>query len=212
MANIADCAFAVAKDDLNKMNGAIRRAEEGEQPRVVYKRVYKHKETGEICSLYEEYNSSRWSVSKIKLVKGGHTIKEWEGDDCKNCNAVDELHNKGYELHTSKDVVNKTVGNGWAIDWIKLDSYSYDYDPWVQEYEDHITVFFGGRWNFPSKLEDKLNEFGVRWQGAGCDECMDWKFDDGGNTDFGIRIKEEDCGDYTNWYCADESKAIKKEN
>lgn len=207
MANMADCAFAVAKADLNKMDGAIRKAKEGEMPRTVYKRTYKNEKTGDTCTLYEEYEGSRWSCSRIKLVKDGQTIKDYKGEACKDCKIGDDLWNEGYRMDKSYTLENTSIDNGWVIDWQKLDAYSYDMDPFVTEFDDHITVNFGGRWDFPSSLEDTLWRMGVRWQGAGCDSAMDWEFDDGGNEDFGLRIVKEPqeiMGEtYYNWFAQD---------
>lgn len=191
MANMAECAFAVAKDDINKMDGALRKAEPNEQAKCAYKRTYKNDETGEVRIVYESYEGTMWEPSVIKVKNKGVTIEEYHGEDCKNCNVQKELYDKGYHLINSKTIADTTVENGWMVDWVKLNAYSYDYTPYINEYEDHITVFFGGRWNFPAELENTLNDMGVRWQGAGCEDGMDWQYDNFGNTDFGLRIGEE---------------------
>lgn len=191
MANLAECAFAVAKDDLNKMDGALRKAEPNEQAKCAYKRTYKNNETGEVRVVFESYEGTMWQPATIKLKQNGTTIKEYRGDECKNCDVQKELYDEGYHLTNSKTIADTTVENGWVVDWVKLNAYSYDYTPMINEYEDHITVFFGGRWDFPSELENTLNEMGVRWQGAGCEDGMCWQFDDFGNWDFGLRIGEE---------------------
>lgn len=191
MANLAECAFAVAKDDINKMDGALRKAEPNEQAKCAYKRTYKNDETGEVCIVYESYEGTMWRPAVIKVKQNGTTIKEYRGDECKNCNVQKELYDEGYRWTSSKTIADTTVENGWVVDWVKLNSYSYDYTPYINEYEDHITVFFGGRWDFPSELENTLNGMGVRWQGAGCEDGLDWQYDDFGNTDFGLRIGEE---------------------
>lgn len=191
MANLAECAFAVAKDDINKMDGALRKAEPNEQSKCVYKRTYKNRETGEVRIVYESYEGTMWEPSVIKVKNKDTTIEEYHGKDCKNWNAQTRLYNDGYSLTNSKVLADTTVDNGWMVDWVKLNAYSYDYTPYISEYEDHITVFFGGRWDFPSDLENTLNGMGVRWQGAGCEDGMAWQFDDGGNWDFGLRIGEE---------------------
>lgn len=191
MANLAECAFAVAKDDINKMDGALRKAEPNEQAKCAYKRTYKNRETGEVRIVYESYEGTMWEPSVVKVKNKGTTIEEYHGEDCKNCNAQSRLYADGYTLTNSKVLADTTVADGWVVDWVKLNAYSYDYTPYISEYEDHITVFFGGRWDFPSDLENTLNSMGVRWQGAGCEDGMNWQFDDGGNTDFGLRIGEE---------------------
>ncbi len=191
MANLAECAIAIAKEDLDKTDGAIRKANDGEKSEMVYKRIYKNKDTNGKYTLYEEYHDNMWHPSKLVLKKGTATITVAEGDNCDYAKLDSELRDKGYCLDKSENIRNITVCDGYRIDWIKLNTYSYDYTPYVSEYEDHITIFFGGRWDFPSSLEDKLWSFGVRWQGAGCEDGMDWQFDDGGNWDFGLRIGSE---------------------
>lgn len=143
MSNIADCAFAIAKEDLKKMNGAIRKAEKNE--------------------------------------KNTHNDNVW----------ID-------------------ISNGWAVDWEKLDTYSYDSPTYVEEYDDHITVFFGARWNFPYDLEYKLYEYGVRWQGIACEDGEDYIDDELGNSDFGLCVVEEkgecDGESFVQHYVKDASK------
>ena len=190
MANLADCAFAVAKDDIYKMNGAIRRAEPGEKSTVVYKSTYKDGDTE--YTYWYKYVDGKADSCRIK--SGGQTIYEGRGID-----GIKEAQEKMKNMkHIDFSIATKDtlVENGWVVDWLKLNAFSYDYTPSVAEYGDHITVFFGGRWSFPSSLEDKLNEFGVLWQGAGCEDGMDWQDDEMGNTDFGLRIGKDT--DYCN--------------
>lgn len=185
MANLADCAFAVAKDDIYKMNGAIRRAEPGEKSTMVTKSIYKDGD--------DEYTYwFKWTegaINSCRLKKGNEVIADTSDRDemAKITAKLKDMTLVGF----SETVKDTHVENGLVVDWQKLNTYSYEYTPSIHEFEDHITVYFGGRWSFPSHLEDKLNEFGVRWQGAGCEDGCDWQDDEMGNCDFGLRVKSE---------------------
>ena len=98
---------------------------------------------------------------------------------------------KGMNHVGFEQIKDITVDNGWVVDWVKLKTYSYEYTPSIHEFEDHVTVYFGGRWSFPSNLIDSLDNYGVLWQGAGCEDGCDWQDDEMGNADFGLRVKRE---------------------
>lgn len=210
MANLADCAFAVAKSDLLMTNGAIRKAREGEKSILVYKRTYKNGKTDKTYELYEEYEGNMWSPKRIVMKSNGVSVLIADGDDCKDNKVADELHEKGFSMESSERFKDVLVDNGWRIDLAKLHCYSYDYTPYVSEYDDHITVFFGGRWDFPDSLVNTLDNLGVSWQGAGCEDGMAWQYDEFGNSDFGLRIGEEteycDGDRYTQHYVEDTSE------
>lgn len=193
MANMADCAVAIAKKDLVFMNGAIKKiaeddgSHEHDDYEYAVKSYYKRdKENNEYTVLHKcPYGGS----SFYRLKKNSEVIVESEN--------YGPIRDKIEELKLQhlwdrdKVLADKFVSNGWEVDWLKLNAYSYDSTPFVNEYEDHITIYFGGRWNFPEKLEDKLNAYGVLWQGAACEDGMDWQVDDLGNYDFGLRIGKE---------------------
>lgn len=185
MANLADCAFAVAKDDIYKMDGAIRKATPGETCVYVTKSIYKDGD--------DEYVYwFKWVEgvgTSCRLKKDNEVIVDTSDKD-EMAKVSDKLKNMTHVGYT-ETVKDMHVENGWVVNWQKLNTYSYDYTPSIHEFEDHITVYFGGRWSFPSHLEDKLNELGVKWQGAGCEDGMDWQDDEMGNSDFGLRVKRE---------------------
>ena len=185
MANLADCAFAIAKEDILKTDGAIRRANPGEKCTMVTKSKYKD---GNDEYIYW-FKWTEGPTNSCRLVKNGVTIIDTtdEKEIAKTTDMLRNMERVGF-TETIKDV---HVENGWAVDWRKLNSYSYDYTPSICEFEDHLTVYFGGRWSFPSSLEDSLNNYGVMWQGAGCEDGCDWQDDEMGNTDFGLRVKSE---------------------
>lgn len=183
MANLADCVFAVSKKDIPAMEGALRKAREDEKCLYVTKTIYeKDGETYEYLFKWKEGEGN-----SCKLRKNGETVAEASGQDTgKVTDMVKDMKYVGYEQ--IKDI---TVDNGWLVDWVKLKTYSYEYTPSIHEFEDHVTVYFGGRWSFPSNLIDSLDNYGVLWQGAGCEDGCDWQDDEMGNTDFGLRVKRE---------------------
>lgn len=201
MANIAECAFAVDKRDIQFMNGALRKAENGEISTFITKTTYEH--NGDTYELLEKYCNG--SV-KCRLKKNGEKKKEAIGHKNvqKVVDALRDMKRIGYE-----EIKDTHVENGWFLDWKKLGSYSYEYPATIHEYDDHITVYFGARWSFPDSLEDKLDEFGVLWQGASCEDGMAYEDDCIGNSDFGLRVKSErQCVDgeyYTQHYVEDTS-------
>lgn len=183
MANLADCVFAVSKKDIPAMEGALRKAREDEKCLYITKDIYeKDGEKYEYLFKWKEGESN-----SCKLRKNGVTIAEASGQDTgKVTDMLKDMNHVGFEQ--IKDI---TVDNGWLVDWVKLKTYSYEYTPSIHEFEDHVTVYFGGRWSFPSNLIDSLDNYGVLWQGAGCEDGCDWQDDEMGNTDFGLRVKRE---------------------
>lgn len=208
MANLADCAVAIAKSDLDKMDGAITKVENDGRDKYEYatKQKYKQENSDDVYTLYTHHAED----SVYRLRKNGEMIIE--------CNEWKPVQEKIEELNLQQDwgstkvLADNFTTNGWRVDWRKLDAYSYDYTPYIAEYDDHVTIYFGGRWDFPSSLENKLNEYGVSWQGAGCEDGCDWEYDEFGNSDFGLRIRKEksdyvddDGTEYWNRYVYDSS-------
>lgn len=192
MANMAECAIAIAKKDLRFMNGAIEKIEDDDgRDKYEYacRMYYEENGKNDEWTLLHENEYGEESYNRYILRKNGEVVLDTEKWDDVNkiivSNNLQKLWDKDRVL---KDII---TSNKWKVDWRKLNSFSYDYTPYVHEYEDHVTIYFGGRWDFPSKLEDKLNSYGVLWQGAGCEDSMNWKYDEFGNADFGLRVKSE---------------------
>ena len=172
MANMADCAVAIAIEDLPKLNGAIKKVDvpqsKWEKYQTVVRSYYEDLKTGRKCVLF-----------------------------CKN--GYDETI---YRLRENGKVIAETTDGNYTPIKDKLEELGMAKN-WSKEkiLED----------KFPEKLENKLNEYGVRWQGAACDGSMDWEVDDLGNSDFGLRVaKDNVSGDdgesYCDYYVEDTSK------
>ena len=129
-------------------------------------------------------------------------VKEYTGNECNNCEIYNKLDEQGYHLTSNKVIRDVYSSNDWVVDFAKLDAYSYEFDPFIVEKDDYVVVHFGGRWGFPDSLEQKLDSAGVCWQGAGCEDGMDWQNDEIGNYDFGLRIlaDTENCDGETYTY------------
>lgn len=200
MANIAECAVAIAKSDLDALDGAFRRYDDRDldwTAKTVVKKTYNNDATGETIYMYQVDSIGG---QKVGLKKDGRIIKEYVGDDTTNQAMYNWLEEQGYRMTDEKYTKDEYYCNGWVVDFAKLDTYSYDYTPEIREREGFIVLFFGGRWDFPSALADKLNSAGVAWQGAGLDDSMDWSFDNGGNTIFGLVIREDTESEYNSHY------------
>lgn len=212
MANIAECAIAIALEDLPKLNGAIRKRKKGEESRYYCETKYKDKD-GESYIFGHSWHEKDGETYELK--KNNHSVfftKDWH-----------KIHDKMQELGLTTDITDPNYYTSkidiccdgeWAVDWAKLHAFSYDYTPLLEEYEDHITIIFGGRWDFPEALETFLNSLDIKWQGAGCEDGCDWQFDDYGTYDFGLRIGRErdncDGEDYYYHYVYDTNKTRSK--
>lgn len=206
MANIADCAFAVAKDELDKLDGAVAKTDNKDGYESLFKwHIKKGEEEHEVL----HYHLSFWGGI------GESETTAWYKVDGKQM-TEGEYNEKyspkqGYIMTDAlrERLIDKTFSNGYAIDWQKMDAYWYESDANVQEYDDHVTVYFGGRWSFPDEIENYLNASGIKWQGAGCEDGCDWQCDDLGNYDYKLRIERErdDCDgeDYSYHYVEDKS-------
>lgn len=193
MANIAECAIAIAKTDINMLGGAFERIEGTGcgYGKAVIKKTFENDATGETIYLYDITGGSPDYTRKIGLKKDGKIIKEYVGDQCNDCKAYDGLAERGYHITDERYTKDEFYENGWKVDFAKLHTFSYDYEPRIQEYDNCVVLWFGGKWNFPLDLEDFLYSTHATWQGAGLDDAMDWSFNDGGNADLGLRIGED---------------------
>lgn len=176
MANIAQCAICIAKADLPKLNGALRKASPGEKSYTCYKGICKDK-SGNVHTIMDEYLDG-WGNNSLILDGKKITHEEFVNK-----------HFVGIEWET---VADEVVDEGWFLDWKKLHGFSYQSDTWIQEYPEFIRVDFGGRWDFPADLEEYLYDSGVEWQGAALDDAMDWQTTELGNSDFGLIIVQDE--------------------
>lgn len=188
MANLADCAVAIAKEDLGKLNGAIRKATPKDKS-YVYITETTFEKDGKKAKIKTDYIDYAWERRKATLEKDGKVEEIESGKDLSE--VINKLYDEGYKQTGYKALEDQFESNGWIVDWVKLNAYSYETTPSVGEYEDHITIYFGGRWDFPDTLIQTLDNAGVLWQGAGCEDGCDWQYDEFGNTDFGLRVGKE---------------------
>lgn len=203
MANICECAVAIAKEDLAKLGDAITKIDnQGEGSEEMFS--------------YEIMNGDkRHSVKhyiKYDFIGVGNSTSEkyYEVDGEK---MGEDIYEERYpredwfcDYQTHKCLIDKTFSNGWCVNWRTLRSYSYEIPPQVQEYDDHITIFFGGRWSFPESLEEFLNNKEVRWQGAEAECGCEVLNSELGNEDFGLMcyVDKDDEG-YDDYYVEDRS-------
>lgn len=202
MANIAECGVAIAKEDLAKLGDAITRTEDGDGSEETF--------TYDIISKDDRHSVVRYIKYFFTGKDSSTDIKYYEVDGNK---LSDEVYEKKYprdkwmcDYQTHKCEVDKTYSNGWCVDWRALHTYSYEIPPQVQEYDDHITIFFGGRWCFPESLGEFLDNREVRWQGAEAECGCEVLNDELGNEDFGLvaSISKDDEG-YDDYYVEDRS-------
>lgn len=203
MANVADCGVAIKKADIERLNGAIKKTNEKDGYEIVSSWDAEYKDNKEKVHIIEKRSGvedgkdSEWSITYI----------------LDECSMPAEVFNKKYRdklfpLHeTYKTVEDKQRSNGWEVNWKLLNAYSYQSDTNVQEYDDHITIYFGGRWGFPQDLEDTLNRAGVRWQGAVAEDGCEVYDSELGNEDFGLRLVV--CGEDKDWHCVEDQTGVK---
>lgn len=194
MANIADCAVAIDMRDIKNndtLKQAIRRLE---KPLEGYESV-------------DTYISNSGNVyRRIHDLKNGYSYTK-NNEPTTREDWVEHINHI-----TFKRVEEVAYSNGWRIDLNALRLFPYDSSVEVAEFDDHLTLYFGGRWAFPDELEDRLNELGVLWQGASAEGGCDYYDSKIGNEDFGLRWykgKDED-GD-TNWWVEDTTNLSKEE-
>lgn len=204
MANICECGVAIAKEDLAKLGDAITRVDnqsEGMEEMFAY----------DIISKDDRHSVKRYNKSLFGGVGKSDNTTYFEVDGEK---MDEDTYDKKYprdnwmcDYQTHKCLIDKTFSNGWCVDWRALKSYSYEIPPYVAEYDDHITIFFGGRWSFPESLEEFLNSKEVRWQGAEAECGCEVLNSELGNEDFGLMcyVDKDDEG-FDNYYVEDRSR------
>lgn len=209
MANCADCAIAIAKEDIKKLGGAIKRLDknyDGVESKLTYD-IYNDNERHNVVHYYK--NMEVYSGKGARFNRCSERDNYYLVDNNKiTPEEYTEKYAKNYmvDYSTHKCEIDKAISNGWEVDWQKLNSYSYEMDTQVQEYGDHITIYFGGRWSFPESLETLFNDKEVVWQGAEAETGCEVLNDELGNWDFGLRtIKERDEDGYLWYYVEDKS-------
>lgn len=204
MANICDCGVAIAKEDLKKLDGAITRTKKGEGS--TYKTSYDIVKGGERRKVvhYEHYEFGGVGKSKSESYFLVDNKKITPAEYRETYNELGTEWREDWDTH--KVLIDTYCVEGWKIDWLKLHTFSYEATPYVAEYDDHITIYFGGRWSFPEKLEELLNKKEVRWQGAEAECGCEVLNDELGNEDFGLKacIDKDDEG-YDNYFVEDRS-------
>lgn len=207
MANTCECGVAIALGDIKKLKGAIGRTVEPEGMEEMFQFDITKGDERHTVKHYTKYAYMGGDSQNIKFyeVDGKKMDEEkfrelypmYEGDDRWLCD---------YETH--RCLIDRTINNGWYVDWQKMNSYSYEIPPQIEEYDDHLTIFFGGRWCFPETLENFLNECDVEWQGAEAEPGCEVFNDDLGNSDFNLRwTREKVEGEtYYDYYVEDTSK------
>ena len=197
MANIAECGVAIAKSDINKLGGAIKQTKSKDGYQAVY--AYEAK--------YEDGTVAHIVVSKIGIEDGKDS--SWEHTyTVDGCTMPAEEYQKKYadrlfmDATTWRVIEEKEWSNGWEVNWKELGTSPYQSDTNVHEYDDHITIYFGGRWSFPETLENFLNGREVAWQGAEAEDGCSLFCDTIGSDDFGLRVVE--CGDEEDWHCVED--------
>lgn len=186
MANICDCAVAISKHDLEH-NDTLKEA------------IKRLKKPVEGYELIEEYKSRGGDTYRLEHTLGSNdhytrngkpiTLEEWR---------------ENIDWTTYKRVSEIIYTNGWSIDLGTLGLYTYQSGVDIAEFNDHLTLYFGGRWDFPIEWEDKLNSLGVEWQGAGAEGGCEYYDSNIGNKDFGLRwYKGKDEEGYNDWWVED---------
>lgn len=203
MANICECGVAIAKEDLAKLGDAITKTEQGEGIEEVFAYDIISEDDRHSVKHHHHYiyGGNGTSKSKCYYEVDGERV---EVEDYDRQYPRDKWM---CDYQTHKCLVDKAYNNGWCVDWRKLNAYSYEMDTYVAEYDDHITIYFGGRWTFPEKLEEFLDSKEVRWQGAEAECGCEVLNNELGNEDFGLMcyIEKDDEG-YDNYYVEDRSK------
>lgn len=220
MANCAECAIAIAKKDIELLNGAIARDDKKGGINQVWEyeivKAENIQSTGSFIPVMPEERHKVIRYSKAYRDKDDNPVEDnhYEVDGVR---MSDEEYNVRYrescvtDWDTYKCLVDEVYDKGWCVNWKKLNSYSYEMDTQVDEFDDHITVYFGGRWSFPESLENTLNDAGVLWQGAEAESGCDILNDELGNEYFGLEcLKERDEDGYLNYYVEDISEKTKE--
>lgn len=187
MANIADCAVAIEKDE--------RKLDEFGLTRTTLKDGY---------DLRYKYSTKDGHKVSVVEVRNGESFSKTISVDGKQASELPR--DSIMDTDTYKETRNIAISNGWRLDFLKAKFYSYDAPIDIREYEDHITIYFGGRWCFPEELENRLNDLDLAWQGADAEGGCEVLCDEYGNTDFGLRAikrKADDDEDYDDYWVED---------
>ena len=190
MANIADCAVAIEKDEEKLREMGITRTPDDYFYRYAYR--------------YKTIDGDTVRITEVRSADGINEYYEINGEPVEF-----KPERKDIVLGTYAELELVEVSNKWRVDCLKAQLIPYETDMAINEYDDHITLFFGGRWGFPQELEDKLNALGLKWQGAEAEGGNDILNDELGNEYYNleaVREKEED--DTFNYYVEDTSKNI----
>lgn len=194
MSNIADCAVAIDMRDI-KNNDTLKRA---------IRRIEKPVEGYE---LVEEYKTKTGDTYRLV-----HDLENGNAYTKNNEPTTREDWAENLDWTTFKRVEEVTYSNGWRIDLTELHLFPYASSVSVAEFDDHLTLYFGGRWAFPTKLEDRLNELGVSWQGASAEGGCDYFDSKIGNADFGLRwYKGKGDDEDTSWWVEDTTDLSEEE-
>lgn len=174
MANVASCALAIEKDEKKlKMLGLVRHRGKGG---FYHRRTYKT--AGGVHEVVVAEVKVGEKFERTILVDGVERDHEPFGP---------------IDWKTYKVICDLVDSNGWRLDCLTLGLASYQLPVNIREYDDHITVYFGGRWNFPQELIEKLESSDLLWQGAEAEIGCSILNDELGNEDFGLRaITEKD--------------------
>ena len=203
MANLCECALAIKKDCLKGgVSRYIRRAKPDDTNEKVTKyTVYKNNEWfGEPARYVDAFCIQHGDKYRFIIRDEGrvvYTTRE-ESDFArvyKRCE--DKLKTMDYDYMGDDHITKNTfVDKGWCVDWKALGRWSgsYDYTPYIKEYDDHITLFFGAPWNFPDEIVNILERRHAEWEGAGVEDGSNYR-NYFGNATLGLKIASEDSGE-----------------
>lgn len=194
MANICDCAVAIDMRDI-KNNDTLKQA------------IRRLENPVEGYELVEEYKTKAGDVYRLIHSLGNTNYFYENGEPTTREDWRDNL-----DWTDFKRVEEVVYSNGWRVDLAELQLFPYESSVEVAEFDDHLTLYFGGRWAFPEKLADRLDDLGVLWQGAAAEGGCDYYDSEIGNADFGLRWykgKDED-GD-TDWWVEDTTDLSEEE-
>lgn len=171
MPRIIDCALAIRKDSLSELHGLIRKAKDEEVSSEMYRTCYiKQKE---LCAFDEEdkiffyrkrlNNKNTYIVRDTKktLLATPRNLEEWN-------DIIRRTQRQGYFGLSYDFMVSKTlVDNGWFVNLRKLKLWVDDEQkaPKIEEYDDHITLYFQADYEFPDSFVSEMNKTKAKWEG-----------------------------------------------
>lgn len=184
MANIADCALAFNINDIDKLDGVMSPTDKKDG-------LYYHEITEyENYTLYHNHRADLEYQDHFQVLDKRYGGIESFNDWGELRNWLDGTkHTLGVAKKTEVDKWYE-ISNGYKIDWHKLGAYSYEFPTYIEKQGDIMIVYFGGRWDFPSAVEDYLNSKHIKWQGAGVEDGCNWQYDEFGTADMGLRVTE----------------------